>query len=228
MKHNHVPDTSRAKVAILADLKPVKPLPPAWIFLTGFAVIFTLLCGFSVYRLPPWGWQALSTAQKLSLFGTLAVSASLLGHSLVREMAPGSKKWLPPAWGPVLAFGLLIPVVIMSLPFESDEDFISNGLVCLRLGSGWVVLAGALFWLLLRRGAWLSPLAEGTAAGTLAGLVGVTVLQLHCPILDRAHVVTWHLGAAALGAAAGFLLALMGRNFSRTRAKESMEACQPT
>ena len=213
MKEAPVLDTSRAKSAILADLKPVRPLPPAWTFLIAFAVVFMLLSAFSVYRLAPWGWQALNLARKSFIFGALAVSASLTAHSLVVRMSPGGKQWLPPTLGPILACGLLIPVMIVSLPFAPDEDFFSNGFVCLRLGFGWVVLAGAVFWLLLRRGAWLSPLAEGTATGTLAGLLGVTVLQLHCPILDLAHVVAWHLGLAALGAGAGFIVVLAFRNF---------------
>lgn len=32
--------------------------------------------------------------------------------------------------------------------------------------------------------------------GLLAGIVGVTVLEIHCPNLDRMHIVTSHLGAA--------------------------------
>jgi len=59
------------------------------------------------------------------------------------------------------------------------------------------------FWLLLRRGAGLSPRVTGAAAGLLAGLVTTSAQEIYCPILDASHILTWHLGVALLGAVVG-------------------------
>ena len=40
----------------------------------------------------------------------------------------------------------------------------------------------------------------GAATGMLAGLVGTSVRELHCPNMDSWHVLAPHLGVAALGA----------------------------
>ena len=48
----------------------------------------------------------------------------------------------------------------------------------------------------------------GAATGMLAGLVGTSVLELHCPNMDAWHVLASHLGVAALGAIAGFTAGL--------------------
>jgi len=44
------------------------------------------------------------------------------------------------------------------------------------------------FWLMLRRGAILSPRMTGATTGLLAGLVGTSVLEIHCPNLDAWHI----------------------------------------
>jgi hypothetical protein len=43
-------------------------------------------------------------------------------------------------------------------------------------------------------------------AGTLAGLAGVTVLELHCANLQVPHVMLWHTAVMPVSAAAGALL----------------------
>jgi hypothetical protein len=35
----------------------------------------------------------------------------------------------------------------------------------------------------------------GATAGALAGLSGLTVLEVFCPNLNKYHVLVWHLGA---------------------------------
>ncbi len=64
------------------------------------------------------------------------------------------------------------------------------------------------FWLVLRRGAVLSPSMTGAATGLLAGLVGTSVLEIHCPNLDAWHILVSHLGVAVLCALAGLIIGL--------------------
>jgi hypothetical protein len=48
--------------------------------------------------------------------------------------------------------------------------------------------------------------------GLLAGFVGVTVLEIHCPNLDRMHIADGHLGAALTAVLVGAALsAIVGK-----------------
>jgi hypothetical protein len=62
-------------------------------------------------------------------------------------------------------------------------------------------------WLLLRRGFAVNAVAAGLAAGTLAGMAGVTMLELHCPNFEALHVMLWHTAVVPVSGAAGALLA---------------------
>jgi hypothetical protein len=68
-------------------------------------------------------------------------------------------------------------------------------------------IPGALFfWLLVRRGAILFPKLIGAAAGGLAGLIGLSVLEINCRNLDVYHVLVWHGGVVVISSVAGALL----------------------
>jgi hypothetical protein len=81
----------------------------------------------------------------------------------------------------------------------------------LQAGVPYAIPAGLLFWLILRRGAILSPRTVGAAAGMLAGLVSTTVLEVHCPNLNVWHILVWHVGIALSGLVAGLLIAVAGQ-----------------
>jgi hypothetical protein len=44
------------------------------------------------------------------------------------------------------------------------------------------------------------------AAGTLAGLAGVGMLELHCPNFQATHILVWHTAVVPVSAALGALL----------------------
>ncbi|HXK04781.1 MAG TPA: NrsF family protein, partial [Verrucomicrobiae bacterium] len=67
--------------------------------------------------------------------------------------------------------------------------------------------AGLAGWLVLRRGFAVNPMAAGLAAGTLASLAGVGMLELHCPNLEALHVLVWHTAVVPVSAFAGAVLA---------------------
>ena len=110
---------------------------------------------------------------------------------------------------------MLLLALIIVIVFDSREEpsFVSAGLTCLRTGLTFAVPAAVLFWLLLRRGAILSPGLTGTIAGGLAGLVGWMVLDVRCPNLNLYHILAWHWGAALLAMLGGLAL---GRLSNRT------------
>jgi hypothetical protein len=191
---------------IAADLRPVRPLAANRHFLAGFAGVFVLVVAVAVYRLGAYALAVMSPLQAGVILCSLAASAALLADSLVHQMVPGSRYRIPPKLLPVLVIISLAIVTAVLFQFQPEREFWANGWWCLRVGSSIALIASVPFWLLLRRGAILSPRLTGAAAGMLAGLVGTGALQIHCPNLGGWHILFSHLGAPVLGSVAGLLL----------------------
>jgi Negative regulator of sigma F len=68
-----------------------------------------------------------------------------------------------------------------------------------------------------RRGAILYPAMTGAAAGLIAGLVGTSILEIHCPNLNGWHTMVWHLGVAVVCSIADLGLGLKSKMRSRQR-----------
>jgi hypothetical protein len=194
------------QAAMVENLKAVRPLAPSRIFLFAFALIFMAVVAVGSFQLGAYGWGVLSALQKIVVFATLAIGAGLLAISMVRQMAPGSKHVISPTLLPIGILVLLI--LVMAALFQSQEEsaFVQDGLWCLRTGLTYSIPGAFLFWLLLRRGAILSPKLVGATAGGFAGLIGATVLEIHCPNLNRYHILVWHVGAVLLSALGGVAL----------------------
>jgi len=62
----------------------------------------------------------------------------------------------------------------------------------------------------LRRGFAVNPAGAGLAAGTLAGLAGLLMLEIHCPNFRAPHVMVWHTALVPVSAVIGGLLAKIG------------------
>jgi hypothetical protein len=90
--------------------------------------------------------------------------------------------------------------------FQHQRHFRAKAWACIRTGALMGPIAAVPLWLRLRRGAILSPIMTGAATGLLAGLVGTTALEIHCPNLDASHILVSHLGVAVLGAVAGLVV----------------------
>jgi hypothetical protein len=71
---------------------------------------------------------------------------------------------------------------------------------CIQRGSSWSLLALAMFCVILRNHA--TPLA-GAAAGALAGIAGLTVCAISCPILEASHILLGHVSLGLIFAAIG-------------------------
>ena len=193
----------------LADnLRPVRPLAPARYFVGAFVGIFVSIVALSVYRLGAFAIAVMTPLQTTAILSTLAIGTGLLVYSLVNQMVPGSRHRIPPA---LLAVGITILVaMVMAVLFQVQQEgnFWGNALFCIQAGTLVGALAALPFWLVLRRGATLSPRMTGAAAGLLAGLAGTTVLEIHCPNLDAWHILLSHLGVAILCALAGIATGL--------------------
>ena len=200
-----------------ADLRPVRPLAPRRYFFAAFASTFVLIVALGAYRLGVFGIPAMSLTQTVGVLGALAASASLLAWSIVQQMGPGSRHRLPPTVVPIVVIMCLALVMASFFPVEDEGNFWTQGWACLRSGTPFGLLAAIPFWFLLRRGAILSPRVVGASTGLLAGLVGTTALEIHCPILELSHILTWHLGVAILGAMVGFFAGLLSEIRPATR-----------
>jgi hypothetical protein len=198
----------RLKDALTAGLRPVRPLAPARYFFAAFAVIFILIVAAGVYRLGASGIKSMSPGQSITILCALSASAGLLVYSLVHQMTPGSQHRISPTRLPAAVVGLLALSMAALFQFQPERHFWGTGLSCLRAGGPFALLAALPFWLLLRRGAGISPRVTGAAAGLLAGLVTTSAQEIYCPILDALHILTWHLGVALLGAMIGLAAGL--------------------
>jgi hypothetical protein len=202
------------EAALIADLKPVRPLAPAGVYLSAFAGIFIAACILSwFYFTGQSGWEALSRLQKPLVFVPLLAIMALLIFSVVRQMAPAARYTRTTA---LLAAGVfLLMLACMTLVFHPihESAFVHDGLVCFRAGMTFAIPASLLFALLLLRGAALPPALTGATAGGLAGLAGLAVLEIHCPNLDVYHILVWHVSVTVVCAIAGVILAsVMFRN----------------
>jgi hypothetical protein len=193
---------------ITSNLRPVRPVAPARYFFGAFVGIFACIVVLGVYRMGACAIAVMTPLQTVAMLGALAISAGLLAYSLVLQMVPGSRHTIPPRFLPVgVTIALTIAVVVL-FQFQHERNFWRNGWACIRAGIPLGVLAAVPFWLLLRRGAVLSPSITGAATGLLAGLVGTSVLEIHCPNLDAWHILVSHLGVAMLCALAGLVTGL--------------------
>ena len=207
----------RIQAGIVEHLEPVRPLPPLRVFLSACAIIFILVVAAGALRLGTNGWAALNIGQRVTVFASLAASAILLAASMIRQMVPGSRHTVPPA---ALPGGILLALVlVIATAFRSRGElaFVANGLVCIKNGLTYSVPAALLFWLLLRRGAILSHKLIGAAAGGLAGLTGLSVLEVNCPNLNIFHVLVWHWGVVLISSLAGALIGAAAEYIERSR-----------
>ena len=195
---------------LLQTLRPVRPVQPSWVFLIVFLVIFVSVAALGVYRLGSFGWEVLTVVQKITIFTSVGASAALLGFAAVAQMVPAAKHRFPPALVPIGVFVLLVIAIAGVFQYERDPDFVRVGMGCLTAGLPYAFLAAILFALVLRRGVILHPMLSGSVSGMLAGLIGTSVLEVHCPILDVWHILMWHLGVCILGALAGLLVGFIG------------------
>ena len=195
----------RIEAAIVGDLKPVRPIAPDSVYLTAFAGIFIAVCVIGCYVVGQYGWHTLNSVQKVCIFAPLVVSIAFLLLSMVRQMTPAAKQVRSSAL--IAAGSFVFLLLIMAILFRPvhEQAFLPSGLACFRTGMTYAVPAAFLFALLLLRGAGLSPLLTGATAGGLAGLLGLGILEIHCPNLNVYHIVVWHVSVTLVCALGGLV-----------------------
>ena len=71
---------------------------------------------------------------------------------------------------------------------------------------------------IVRRGFVMDWGMAGVAAGTLAGLTGLGMLELHCHNLKAIHVITWHVAVVVLSGVLGFAIGWAADKMRRQKA----------
>jgi hypothetical protein len=191
-------------------VQPVRPFGSTPLRSAGLALIVAGIALLGAARLGFRGVEALSLAPRLVIFGTLALLAALVAARTVREWIPGSATPVAGSAIPAAVTGALLVVFALLLHDYSTAQFVPAGLTCLLTGLLHAAVAAPFLWWLLRRGYAVNAVSAGLVAGALAGLAGVSLLELHCAKLEAPHVLLWHTlvvpVSAVTGAGAGWLL----------------------
>lgn len=194
---------------ILANLRPVSPLPR-----TGILVAILLLIAAGIVAAGAWrqgtaGVRAESGSQSLVVLSLLAVALVAGAMLTAGWMVPAARYSASPAAAlTAIVLSLLISIGLL-FRHESAPNFLDRGIICSSIGMAYSSSAALLSVLILRRAAWLSPVALGTATGMYAGLTAMTVQEIYCPILSIEHIAAFHLGTVLSSALIGTILGLI-------------------
>jgi hypothetical protein len=200
--------------SIGASLRPVHPLPSLRVLVGGSIIVCVAVAVAGAARSGFYGIHRLSAIELASILPVLGILIWLAAAGFVAEMMPGSFRRMSP--GVLLASGSVALLAVFGILFHDygTERFLSQGMICLGAGLLHAVPVGFASWLLLRRGFAVNPVSAGLSAGTLAGLAGVTMLELHCANLEVFHVMLWHTAVMLLSGLAGASLVWIWRRRS--------------
>ncbi len=192
-------------------LEAVRALASERVLTRQFCGIFAV---FSLLAAIPFGYNGfhvLNGYQRFAYFAVISIDAIWLALIVAHEMIPGSKRKASGWWTMTAALvSLALLTTLLFHNFDLDR-FVSSGVPCLRLGSLSAIVSGALFGFVFRKGFFASPVEAGASIGIFAGLTGVAVLALHCPLENSVHIIVWHLGTMILGGSVGALIGSVRR-----------------
>jgi hypothetical protein len=194
---------------IIPELRAVEPVPSTlWAAVSLVAVALAIIAA-SNYHLGVAGWQVRGAWALATNVGILAIAFALLARNVSDAMSPGSlRQSTLSLFSPYLVLPLIALFASNTVMYSYREmtDFVPLALSCWKIGVTVAAVSAPLFWLVLRRGFVLNFIAEGAAVGLMSGLVGVTVLEIFCPLLERAHITAGHVGAAITATLVGAII----------------------
>ena len=209
--------------SIKPSLRPVRPLAPVWPTAVGLVFVCVAVALAGAARAGFLGIAKMNLLERSVVFPALGLLGCLAAISFVHQMVPASRIRISPgALLPLTCIGLLAVFADLFRDYHTDH-FVSVGVKCLLTGLLHALPAGLLCWLLVRRGFAVQPISAGLVAGTLGGLAGVAMLELHCPNFQAAHTLVWHTAVIPVSAAFGALLGWVLR-FRRRKSFERIPA----
>ena len=200
----------RIRAKLMGAATPIRPLPSSGAMMALSVGVFVVM---AILLTIPFGFQGFSRltpgAAAIEYSAVLLLALALSGV-VVGQMIPGSRRILGPVAGVVLSVVLLSAMASLLFPVFEMRNFVRQGIHCLRLGTLCAIPAAGLIGLAMKRGFVTDTLQAAIAGGALAGLLGIGVLALHCPIVNASHIVAWHVAVIAvtslLGAISGWCL----------------------
>lgn len=193
--------------SIKPSLRPVRPMLPGWLLTGGLILIAIAVALAGAARAGLSGIERLTVFERALIFPALGVLLWASAAEFAASMVPGSKRRFHPGLLMALVCLVLMSVFVVVFRDYHTTHFVSAGITCLVAGIAHAIPVALLSWLLLRRGFAVNPVTAGAVAGTLAGLAGITMLELHCPNFQVLHVLIWHTAVIPIGAAAGAFIA---------------------
>jgi hypothetical protein len=138
--------------SVAASLRPVRPLPPAWLLEARLCAICAIIAVAGASMLGLNGLHRLSGPEVALIFPVLGIFMWIAAMVSVRQTTPGSRGGLSP--GLLLVAECLALFVTFALLFHdyATDSFVSGGFPCLKAGLLHAIPAGLLSWFILRRG----------------------------------------------------------------------------
>lgn len=198
--------TRRVGDRLAADLKPVTPLPAAWICFAGLIGIPAILAIILIMMTRTAGAGNMSGAQTASVLALFLAGGALFAFLLTRQFAP---TLVQPARTPVAvsAFGLLVLMgTIVLFPWREPGTEWTVSWMCLTRVAAFAAVTAVVLAAPLQRTAILSRAAKGAVLGASAGLTGVAIQQFACVHQQAMHLLLWHWSGMAIAAGAGALI----------------------
>jgi len=203
--------------SIKLSLRPVRAMPPSWVLTGGLMLTLLAVALAGAARAGFGGFESLRPLERLLIFGAGGALVLATARGVVSEAVPGSRRDL--SSGTLLGVSCAGLISVFALLFHDyrSEHFVSAGVICLITGLLHSIPIAALSWLILRRGFAVDPSSAATAGGTLAGLGGLMMLELHCANLETLHVMVWHTAVVAVSGGCGALVGMLIGRYRRGR-----------
>ncbi|UWZ85544.1 DUF1109 domain-containing protein [Occallatibacter riparius] len=197
---------SRIAHSVAGSMRPVRPLPPMWLLAARLVFVYAVVAVAAAASLGFPGVRHMDTAARAGVFSVLAILVLVAAPELVRTIIPGARRRF--SSGTLLGIAAVAIAAVLFLFFRDfhTTHFWRAGIVCLALGTGTGIFAALLARVALRRGFATDARTTGLVSGTLAGLAGVTMLELHCPNFQTAHLLVWHVGVLLLSSGLGAMI----------------------
>jgi hypothetical protein len=200
---------------ILPKVGSVRPLPGRAVIQAQAIAAAALIAVAGASGIGFYGIQRLTAGESSAIFSAVAFLLWLAAATATAAIVPGSRQRVRPLSLTALACAALVAVFAAIFHDYSTASFVHQGIACLTAGLADAAPAAVIIWLVLRRGFAVDARAAGAAGGALAGLAGLFMLELHCPIFKAPHAMVWHVAVipicAAVGAFLGTLVTMCGR-----------------